>query len=250
MTNFNGAPSGVLTRERVLRWAPVLVGGTVAVLAGVVLLIPAWQRLQQVAQKLQDLQAQQKQLPLLRRQLSTISERRTQAALRQRRILELIQGSGEWRTFLAQLNLEARASGVQLVGYEPIQAPAAPPQAGAGTPAAPQAPAAPPGAAAPAAGAAANPGDPPPPPPDPLEGPGLRKSSLLLRARGKGLQLQQFLRRLERLGLLLVQSDLSIKLEPSEPAVAGKPVAAKPVEALLSLTLSLYLPDASAEPRP
>jgi hypothetical protein len=47
-----------------------------------------------------------------------------------------------------------------------------------------------------------------------------------------------------------VQSDLSIKLEPSEPAVAGKPVAAKPVEALLSLTLSLYLPDASAEPRP
>ena len=41
---------------------------------------------------------------------------------RQRQLLELIQGSGELRTFLAQLNREARASGVQLEGYEPISA--------------------------------------------------------------------------------------------------------------------------------
>lgn len=217
MTNFGGTPTGLITRERVLRWGPALVGGVLAGLAGGLLTLPAWQQLQRVEQQLEDLQAQQQRLPLLRRQLGAIGERRTQAEARQRRLLELIQGSGDLRTFLAQLSLEARASGVQLEGYEPISA--APP---------------PPAGTAPAVA--------PAPPPDPLQDPALSKTSLLVRARGSGPQLQQFLRRLERLSLLVVQSDLAIKVEPPEPVVAGKPAAAKAGGALLSLSLSLYGP--------
>lgn len=228
MTNFGSTPTGLITRERVLRWGPALVGCVLAGLAGGLLTVPAWQQLQRVEQQLEDLQAQQQRLPLLRRQLGAISERRTQAEARQRRLLELIQGSGDLRTFLAQLSLEARASGVQLEGYEPISA-APPPAAGA------------PGSTPPPAGTA--PAVAPAPPPDPLQDPALSKTSLLLRARGSGPQLQQFLRRLERLSLLVVQSDLAIKVEPPEPAVAGKPAAAKAGGALLSLSLSLYGPN-------
>jgi type IV pilus assembly protein PilO len=232
MTNFSGTPSGVITRERVLLWGPALLGGVLAALAGGLLLLPAWQRLQQVERQLEDLKGQQQQLPLLRRQLSVIDERHTQAELRQRRILELIQGSGDLRTFLAQLSLEARASGVQLEGYEPISAVAPAPAEGAGSAGGAKAgkPAA---AVAPAVA------------PDPLQGPGLNKTSLLLRARGRGPQLQQFLRRLERLSLLVVQSDLAVKVEPPESTAAGKPAAARANDALLSLTLSLYRPDSA-----
>ena len=48
------------------------------------------------------------------------------------------------------------------------------------------------------------------PPVDPLLAPGLKKTSVLLRARGSGPQLLDFLRRLERLSLLVVQSDLAL----------------------------------------
>lgn len=245
MTNFGGAPSGLITRERVLRWGPALLGGLLAVLAGGLLTLPAWQRLQRVERQLEDLQGQKQRLPLLRRQLSTLSERRLQAEQRQRRTLALIQGSGDLRTFLAQLSLEARASGVQLEGYEPISAPAPAPAAGAagaataGTPAPanapPPAPAADAAAVAAAAAAAA----------DPLQGPGLQKTSILLRARGSGPGLQAFLRRLERLSLLVVQSDLAIKVDLPDAAAAAQPTAARQRGALLSLTLSLYRPDAA-----
>jgi type IV pilus assembly protein PilO len=60
---------------------------------------------------------------------------------------------------------------------------------------------------------------------DPLLAPGWIKASILLTARGGGPQLVQFLRRLERLSLLVVQSDLAVK--------AGTP-------AEMRLNLSLY----------
>lgn len=254
MTNFSGSPAGPITRERLLLWGPALLGGLLAAVAGGLLLLPQVQRLQLVQQQVEDLKAQQQRLPLLRRQLTVLSERHSQAQQRQRQLLELIQGSGELRTFLAQLNREARASGVQLEGYEPISAapvspaPAAPGRALA-APAA-QAATAPAGAAAPGLPPRA-PGVPglaaPPSPVDPLQDPGLRKNSLLLRARGHGPQLQQFLRRLERLGLLVVQSDLSLKLEGSETTNQARSAASNGNgAALLNLTLSLYGPAETA----
>ena len=247
MTNFSGSPAGPITRERLLLWGPALLGGLLAAVAGGLLLLPQLQRLQLVQQQVEDLKAQQQRLPLLRRQLTVLSERHSQAQQRQRQLLELIQGSGELRTFLAQLNREARASGVQLEGYEPISA--APVSPAPAAPAA-QAATAPAGAAAPGLPPRA-PGVPglaaPPSPVDPLQDPGLRKNSLLLRARGHGPQLQQFLRRLERLGLLVVQSDLSLKLEGSEATNQAQSAASSGNgAALLNLTLSLYGPAETA----
>ena len=247
MTNFSGSPAGPITRERLLLWGPALLGGLLAAVAGGLLLLPQVQRLQLVQQQVEDLKAQQQRLPLLRRQLTVLSERHSQAQQRQRQLLELIQGSGELRTFLAQLNREARASGVQLEGYEPISA--APVSPAPAAPAA-QAATAPAGAAAPGLPPRA-PGVPglaaPPSPVDPLQDPGLRKNSLLLRARGHGPQLQQFLRRLERLGLLVVQSDLSLKLEGSETTNQARSAASNGNgAALLNLTLSLYGPAETA----
>lgn len=215
MTNFNGASSGPITRERVLLWGPALLGGSLAAVTGALLLLPLWQGLQQQEQQLQDLQAQQQRLPLLRRQLLVTMERRHQAEQRQRRILELIQGSGDLRTFLGQLSRDAQASGVQLEGYEPLRG----------------------GASTPAAGTAGA---------DPLQALGLRKTSLLLRARGTGPELQVFLRRLESLGPLVLQSHLSLKLDQPEPTSRGKPAVPPSPGALLSLNLAFYGPRSDA----
>jgi type IV pilus assembly protein PilO len=67
--------------------------------------------------------------------------------------------------------------------------------------------------------------------------PGLQKTSLLLTARGTGPQLLAFLRSLEQLSLLVVQSDLSLKHETKE---AAKPGEAAANTTQLRLNLSLY----------
>lgn len=62
------------------------------------------------------------------------------------------------------------------------------------------------------------------------------KSTTLLSARGRYPNLLNFLRRLERLGLLVVQSDLNVALrESTGPATANAPPVAD-----LKLNLSLY----------
>jgi type IV pilus assembly protein PilO len=157
--------------------------------------------------------------------LLKLSDNVQEAEARSRQILGLIAGSGEISTFMAQLSSEAQRSGVVLDGYEPITTSASEAEA---APAKPK----------PAKG------EPPPPPPDPLLAPGLQKTSLLLTARGTGPQLLDFLRRLEQLSLLVVQSDLSLKHELKE---AGKPGEAPANTTNLRLNLSVY---SEAEPRP
>lgn len=202
---------------------PVAAGAllSLGVVAGV--LWPSWQQLQLAQQELDQLEEQRQRLPLLRAQLLKLSDNVQEAEVRSRQILGLIAGSGEISTFMAQLSAEAQRSGVVLDGYEPI------------TTSAPEA------EAAPAKPKPAK-GEPPPPPPDPLLAPGLQKTSLLLTARGTGLQLLDFLRRLEQLSLLVVQSDLSLKHELKE---AGKPGEAPANTTNLRLNLSVY---SEAEP--
>ena len=224
MTNFQGDAPPRLTREQVLLWGPALLGGLLAAAAAGLLLWPVLRQLQADRQQLLDLQEQTTRLPLLRQQLEQVRSNLEQARQRQRRILSLIAGSGAIQTFMAQLGQEAARSGVQLDGYEPVTAPAA----AAAPPPAPPSAAPPPPGKAPAA-----------PVSDPLLAPGLQKTSLLITARGSGPQLQQFLRRLERLSLLVVQSDLNLKHDPPE-AQAGKTAA--PALTTLRLNLSLYSP--------
>ena len=223
MTNLQGRSSARIRREWCLLGVPVAAGAllSLGVVAGV--LWPSWQQLQLAQQELDQLEEQRQRLPLLRAQLLKLSDNVQEAEARSRQILGLIAGSGEISTFMAQLSSEAQRSGVVLDGYEPI------------TTSAPEA------EAAPAKPKPAK-GEPPPPPPDPLLAPGLQKTSLLLTARGTGPQLLDFLRRLEQLSLLVVQSDLSLKHELKE---AGKPGEAPANTTNLRLNLSVY---SEAEP--
>ena len=230
MTNFQGGASRRVTREQVLLWSPVVLGSVLAIAAGGLLFWPAFQQLQRNQQQLADLKEQEARIPMLRQQLSKQKENLEQAQQKERQILQLIAGSGDISTFMAQLGQEARTSGVQLDSYEPVTTVAPPPPA--------------PAASAPPAKTAPN--QPPPPPPDPLLGPGLQKTSILITARGSGLQLQDFLRRIERLSLLVVQSDLSLKHEAAT-AASGKPSPAGINSLKLNLTLYSKAP-AAPEP--
>jgi type IV pilus assembly protein PilO len=223
VTNLQGRSSARIKREWCLLGLPVAAGAllSLGVVAGA--LWPSWQQLQVAQQELDQLEEQRQRLPLLRAQLLKFGDNVQEAERRSRQILGLIAGSGEISTFMAQLSAEAQRSGVVLDGYEPITTSASK-------------------AEAPSANAKPAKGEPPPPPPDPLLAQGLQKTSLLLTARGTGPQLLDFLRRLEQLSLLVVQSDLSLKHELKE---ASKPGEAAPNTTNLRLNLSVY---SEAEP--
>jgi len=170
-----------MTRQRLLLLAPALAGGLLALGVALLGVAPTWQQLQRDQRLLDQWSEQRQTLPQLRARLARQRIQLEQAQQRRDQILALIAGSGAIDTFMAQLSREAQLSGVQLDGYEPVVE-----QAKASKPAA-----------------------------DPLLLPGLQKTSLLLQARGRGPQLQDFLRRLERLALLVVQSHLMVKHEAS-----------------------------------
>ena len=242
MTNFQGGTPARVTREQILLWTPVALGGVVALAAAVLMLLPAVQQLSRKQQELTDLKEQEARVPLLRQQLTQQQETLEEAQQREKQILQLIAGSGDISTFMAQLSREARSSGVQLDSYEPVTATAAPattPPAGQTPPAAPNPPQPAAAAGAAAAVAAAV---------DPLVAPGLQKTSVLITAKGSGPQLQDFLRRLERLSLLVAQSDLSLKTEVAQATEAGKTAASGLTT--LKLTLSVYSKASAASAPP
>ncbi len=215
MTNFQGTSSQWVSREQLLIAVPAAFGVALGLLLAGWWVWPQWQRLQIAEQELQQLDEQRQRLPLLRAQLSKLDSDLAKAEIRRQQILGLVAGSGSIATFLAQLSDEAQQTGVQLDGYEPITEVA-------------------PIDASKANRTSGKPNQTPPPPPDPLLTPGLKKTSVLLVARGDGPQLLDFLRRLEQLSLLVVQSNLQVKAEQKEPAKSG---ATKPT---LRINLSLY----------
>ena len=235
-----------LTRERVLLGVPALVGALAALSTGVFLTLPSWNKLQEDQAQLSQLTALAQSIPQYRRKIERAEHRHREAQLLQSKLLSLIAGSGDISTFLAQLGAEASRSGVQLDSYEPIEA-AAPAKPGA-SPAPPASPPSPPGSAPaspPTAGQAPALGD-------PLLAPGLQKTSVLITAHGPAPNLLTFLRRLESLSLLVVQSDLSLKQEegvaPASSSAAPAGSSAAPVQSTttLKLKLGLYSKQAAA----
>jgi len=222
----------VLTRERVLWAVPALVGGLAALGTGLFLVLPSWNKLQEDQAQLTRLTALAQSVPQFRRKIERAERRQREAQLLQSKLLSLIAGSGDISTFMAQIDAEASRSGVQLDSYEPNLV-AASAQPGA-SPAAPAAP--------PAAGQA-------PAQPDPLLAPGLQKTSLLITAHGPAPNLLTYLRRLEALSLLVVQSDLSLK-QAAGAAPAGSSAVAQSTTTL-KLNLTLYSKQAAASaPQP
>ena len=231
MTNLQAdQPPVRWTRERVLVGAPILVGALVALATAGLAIAPLWQAVQAQQERLTLLRELQANLPLLRAQLAQSERRQQQEITRQATLLSLIAGSGSIATFLAQLSTIAAETGVQLDGFEPVVA-VAPDDAAKTNPARPATPA----PADPKAAAEAK---------DPLLMPGLEATKVILKARGTGPQLLGFLRRLEQLSLLVVQSDLQLKLE----TLQGEEQKRRAPLVELSLNLALYA-KAPAQPK-
>jgi len=225
--------------ERAAFWLPLSVGALVAALVGGGLVAPQWQQWQEGQARLEALRASEAQVPLLRRQLAVQLEQQAKAEHQQELLVQLIGGTGDLATVLAQVDRVAGLTGVQLDLYEPQgAAPQPPPKAGAGAQEKPA-----------------------PPPPDPLAVEGLERQTVLLAAKGSFPQVLDFLRRMERLNLLVVQSDLQLVLDDlkngaqATPAPAAAPagpqapqqaqskppaLANGPTKVVLKLNVSLY----------
>ena len=144
-------------------------------------------------------------------------------------LIRLISGNGDISTFLAKLDQLAKATGVQLDLFEPTLAPAD-------------------ATAKPQGGAAASAAKPAKPPPDPLEAEGLQSQTIVLAARADFPQLLAFLRQMEALNVLVVQSDLELNLEARQaggPKEAGA-TAKEPV--LMKMALKLYRKSVQEKP--
>jgi type IV pilus assembly protein PilO len=265
MTNLQrgGKPiTGTMLRS-IWLGLPIAVGGVLAALLAAFALLPQLLAARGDQDRLAQLEQQHQQIALLRAQLQAIRQGVDKAELQQQRLFEIVTGNGDLSTFVAMVDREAGLAGVQLDQFEPQSRPASPGAGGAGAG----------GAGAEGAGAAkpATPAPPPaakpPAPPggavtpaaadDDLEIRGLSRQSILMSARGPYPALLDFLRRLERLNVLVVQSDLRLLLEPSggdrrgaEPQGPAQTAAnAAPPQPVLKVLLSLYgRPPAAAPP--
>jgi type IV pilus assembly protein PilO len=208
MTNLQEAASvqQLRWRQRLLLGLPIAVGGLVAAGITTLFTVPQWLGLQSNQARFQQLEALRQQVPLLRDQLAKSTQEIENSERKQIQLLQMIEGSGEFATFLAQLDLEASRHGLQLELFEPTAAtpdPATPP------------PTAPPPAAPPAGGSGQTEGQPAPAAaqaPEPLQAAGLDAKRVLLSARGNYPNLLAFMRAVEALSLLVVPSDFALEL--------------------------------------
>ena len=197
MTNFQAQPPSrwAVTPERLVLALPALAGGLLAAGLALAWLLPAWQRSGALEQQRQLLKSQGEALAANRARLGRSREGLQQAEADQRKLLQIVAGTDQLDTLLAQLAVEAAAAGVTLESYEPQAAPAPAPNSKRSK----------------AKGNEA-------PPSDPLLVDGeLVKREQLVMASGAFPQLLVFLRRIESLSPLAVLRDLNL----SHPAPSG-----------------------------
>ena len=228
MTNLrNGASPALLSRDRILVGAPLLIGVALAMGVGFGVLRPTLERGDALEARLADLQRQQRSLPSLERRLV---EAQTTLGLREQKqlvLLDLIAGRDRIQTFLALLGQEAWASGVEIRRHEPL--------------------AAPPSATSTERRSRSSQQTKPEAAKTPMQELGFHQSSIALQVTGGYAGLQQFLQRMERLQLLVESSELSLKTTTSsKPDQQGSGVLA-PAPTDLSLRLTFYdrKPDAA-----
>lgn len=247
MTNLQELPLVVdepLAERRLssrLMWGvPLAAGGVLGALLLGIWVVPAFQRLQADHQRLATLDARVRELPMLRAQLNQTILQQEQAITQERRLLGLIAGSGDMKTFMAQVNREAQRYGVKLDELQPVVAvapttqPGQPGQPGQGTGAA-NAPANPSaggknGAAAQQPPGATGCGD--------LANAGFTAQRQSLVASGRYPNLLAFMRALERLSLLVVQCDFALQQPDPQPTTDPKKrPAIPPMEVRFALSL-------------
>ena len=216
MTNLQDVanPNAAKLQQRLLLGVPIAIGALVTALIVGFVVVPQWLRLQSDNERLAQLEEFKSRIPLLRAQIAKTAETQSAAERKQLQVLQLIEGSGEFVTFLAQLDAEAARQGVQLDLYEPVAAPAPVP-----------------------AEEAKKDETTPPPPPSPMEAAGLKEQKVLLTARGSYPSLLAFMRATEKLSVLVSQSQMSLAfVDPAKAGAQAAPQAVAKTELKIMLT--------------
>ena len=227
MTNLSSTGSNPwLSRERLLVGVPLLVGGLMASVVALVWLRPGLERVDALRQRLVQLQQQQQSLPSLERNLAQAQQKQQAAEDQLAVLVDLIAGRERIQTFMAWLDQDAQAAGVELKFYEPTASAPAPPvqrqrakRRGNSSKTTPEESAV---------------------PEDPLLALGYRKTSLLLRVQGGFTNLQAFLQRMERLQLLVESSDLELEQVELPSGNSDQADVAGATATMLGLRLSFY----------
>ena len=198
MTNFQGQrsrSSGLFTPERLVLLLPIAAGAALLLLLVLMGYPPLLLQWQQRREAISRLQSQEAALPLLRGQIQASELQLERKQQQQERLLTLVAGAGELRTWLASLNDVAAATGVAVSFVEPgavevFVPPPPPPAEGQAAEAAPAQPAA---------------------STDPLLAKNLQKRSAQITVLGPYPALREFLRQLETLKVVAIASELDLK---------------------------------------
>ena len=227
MTNLLTTPRQPwLTRGRLLVGLPLGIGVLVSAAVVVLGVIPLLQTVQAVEERRDTLLRLQRSAPALERQLNQAATELRNAEDKQALLVGLLAGRDKVQTFLALLNQQAVASGVQMQRYEPLK-----------TPPPPQGQSRRNNNRSKAKQKAEQ-------PQDPLQALGYRKTSVALEVSGSFGGLQTFLQRMEALELLVESSDLSLQASSSEKTNAEM----SPKRSATKLTLQLSFYDLVSEP--
>ena len=209
-----------LNRGRLLVGLPLGLGVLASAAVLLVAVRPVFQRLQGLEERRDTLLSLQRSAPALKRQLSQAEAELRIAEEQQSLLVGLLAGRDKVQTFLALLNQQAMASGVQIQRYEPLKTPPV------------------------AEGNSrrnnrrSKAKQEPEKPQDPLQALGYRKSSVALEVSGPFEGVQTFLQRVEALELLVESSELELEavVDQDEDDFA-QPAAAR---TQLTLKLSFY----------
>ena len=182
-----------LTRGRLLVGLPLGLGALVSVAVLLVAVRPLFQRLQGLQERRDTLLSLQRSAPMLERQLSQAEAELRIAEEQQSLLVGLMAGRDEVQTFLALLNQQAMASGVQIQRYEPIKTPPVTEENSRRN------------------NRRSKAKQEPEQPKDPLQALGYQKSSIALGVSGPFEGVQTFLQRVEALELLVESSELELK---------------------------------------
>ena len=209
-----------LNRGRLLVGLPLGLGVLASAAVLLVAVRPVFQRLQGLEERRDTLLSLQRSAPALERQLSQAEAELRIAEEQQSLLVGLLAGRDKVQTFLALLNQQAMASGVQIQRYEPLKTP--PPQQGQSRQNNRRSKAKQKAEAQ----------------QDPLQALGYRKSSIALEVSGSFGGVQTFLQRVEALELLVESSQLELKavVDQDEDDLA-QPAA---IRTQLTLKLSFY----------
>ena len=229
MTNLSTTSSQPwLTRGRLLVGLPLGLGVLVSAAVVVLGVRPLLQTVQGLEERRNTLLSLQRSAPVLERQLNQAETELRMAEEKQALLVGLLAGRDKVQTFLALLNQQAVASGVQMQRYEPLKTPS-PPQGQSRQ-----------------NNRRSNAKQKAEPPQDPLQALGYRKSSVALEVSGSFGGLQTFLQRMEALELLVESSELALKaLVENKNA---EPARSSTARTRLTLKLSFYDLDLETDP--